>query len=45
MLQHSRTGTLKGKPTCEIGKVLLVLNTLGIDIKLAGREENTMSKR
>lgn len=24
----------KGKPTCEFGKVLTVLNTLGIDMKL-----------
>ena len=30
----------KGKPTCEFGKVLTVLNTLGIDMKLTPPQEN-----
>ena len=25
----------KGKPTCQVGKVLTVLNTLGVDIQLS----------
>jgi len=27
----------KGKPTCQIGKILTVLNTLGIDITLTSQ--------
>lgn len=28
----------KGKPTCQLGKVLTVLHTLGIQVKLKGPE-------
>ena len=33
-----------GKPTCHLGKVLTVLNTLGVDLQLTLPEEQTGGK-
>jgi len=29
----------KGKPTCQVGKILQVLQTLGLDFEVAGMED------